>query len=403
MFNEEKPFRQVFENFKADPDPVVWEDLKSEFKAKKRRKRILFWISSAAALLLIVGTGKMMFHFVQPKDSKNQGMALEPGSALIHEQASVDSLSSNAVSHSSRRNQIFTGKDMDVTEVDSETDRIETPVQSLPTHSRAQVPEMDEDINSFLSLQAVKKSSAILPDIELTGKGEFFKIKRTFSSIELLCGLGSTRFNGLGLKSSHQFPNTFDLGIQLIRTKGQNDWQFGVFYNHASTAYTHSWDDMSVNEDSFKMKKRYTDEIRYFYYNDTSFQHRNGQFNNVINRIGFRVSNAHNWQLNKHLSFYGKIGVSADLLFKTKLMTSYSANSAILFESRKSNLISGFGAHAGAGILYRLNSSYTLNLGIDASAVSFNYKVNANAVFPYAFAFNIGLRKIWDSNATISR
>src|ERR1017187_8885033 len=65
--NFDNSFKDVFDNFEAEPGPKVWAAVKEELGKEKRKKRVFWFFLSGAAALLIGG----LFFFVDVMNRKS--------------------------------------------------------------------------------------------------------------------------------------------------------------------------------------------------------------------------------------------------------------------------------------------------------------------------------------------
>lgn len=93
--NINKLFQEKFENFEVTPDEIVWENIESKLKEKKKRRVIPFWwkLSGIAAALLI-GL------FVYNNDSKT---ALNIGNSIVNQEKDNSEINGNSAKKASKK------------------------------------------------------------------------------------------------------------------------------------------------------------------------------------------------------------------------------------------------------------------------------------------------------------
>jgi hypothetical protein len=93
--NINKLFQEKFENFEVTPDEIVWENIESKLKEKKKRRVIPFWwkLSGIAATLLI---GLFVYNI----DSKT---TLNIGNGIVNQEKDNSEINGNSAKKASEK------------------------------------------------------------------------------------------------------------------------------------------------------------------------------------------------------------------------------------------------------------------------------------------------------------
>jgi hypothetical protein len=411
MLNQDKSFKSYFDHFSSEPDPEVWTGIKSELQDKKKKRGLLFLGFGAAILLVSIVTN--MFNQTQLEGKgRKTAIDLPFGSRAtltsvtnghILDTVQLNEKANNAIVILKRNNLSYNTHSnighVNLMPYDLSKGKMKEDIQTSEN-------SFDASTQSSLKLIQFKEKSMEIQAKVRSELLQLIKWNKRLLSVEFVVGKGQTFYQGLDLQQVRQSLSSVNMGLNIIASNRHSEWQVGILYNHSKNVFLHSWNETSIFLDSIKMKKRYSDELRYKYYNDTLVNSYSRMFDNEINQLRLRIARTNNLRLSRALDIYSKYGISANYMFNTKLITSFGKNEGAQYQTtpkqRDYNAM-GLGIELGLGVLYQVYPGVKINLGIEASMQSNHYRLNSQKVLPYNLFFNFGVRKILSSNATISK
>jgi hypothetical protein len=194
-------------------------------------------------------------------------------------------------------------------------------------------------------------------------------------------------------------------GFQLNLLKSYKHWEFGLGLNYSRIKINgiHNWNKTSIFQDSILIKKRYTHEIKYHRFLDTSTLEQSSQYNNNFQYLQIPFTFAYKTNLSKNLGVYFAINGNLNYLLKGHYNINYQDNHDIdIVQSKNLNLQDKITLGLGYrfGLLYKINKAYEVNISQNNQIHFTGIKNNGSSYLPYYRGLSIGIRKYLNIDAT---
>lgn len=406
MLNKERPFKRVFEQYKEEPDPMVWQSIKSDLIRKNKRRGAWIWIVAASIFVLSL-SGVI---YLQENEHSARLKAIAEVENVTHVSSSLKDTSENKLVVQTPAETAKNGApEADRTPQGSDASSVvecQKPVKLEPVSVDvldAISGEIHEDGIQSLQFIRLTPFQGVLKFADDRVVKSYCSMLRTRYFVEAALGFGNTSFTGLRNDRSGTTLNALNVGLRLVRESRDLEWSLGLNYGYSSSKLTHRAELENIFVDSMLVKKRYTNETRYYYYDDTSYMSINQSYTNTIHTIRLPMSLSKKWRHNSRMQSYARVGVSFDYLFGTRLNTNFNSNSGVRLErtpDQKSFSRFGAGMGGGLGLIYAVSPKLQVSIGVETSMQFIGLRSSSGLVNPYSTLCSIGIRKLFYSHAT---
>ncbi|MBL7836161.1 MAG: hypothetical protein JNM67_01475 [Bacteroidetes bacterium] len=408
MFNQEKPFRSVFDHYKSEPDPEVWSGIKKELIEKKRKKMLFLY----SVIFAFVALSLSLFHLKPNSDTavagSNTGKVLTYKTDSIQDSfidedlysenlsnAKLNVLNQAATSHNpTQNNQREFLKMIPFIESDSAIGNIQSSSGTF-----------DSTLINFSFEPRVTSVNNLKPFIYVYDLG--YSSSRNLKHpqprpykyyYELNAGFGSSTFINRPNEKLSLDLNSVQLAINAGLIRRKHEWKLGLKYNFYSDRSVHQWRSVDVFTDSMLIKRRYTSELIQHYYEDTLITDKNDAFINTMHQIRIPLTYQRNWKLTPKMDVYMLLNTSLDYIFASQINTSFSSKYGVRMDATpqpKSYSRTAISIGLGLGGMYKLSKNMCLTYGIESNYQSLGLKSENNTYYWRSTMFNLGLRKLF--------
>lgn len=406
MLNEEKPFKDLFDQYKAEPDPEVWTGIKNELLGKKRKKILLF----VAVSMIVVSVSLSIFQLVSN---------LNPNKNELSSQSILTSNTDTALN--------LMHADSFITENINGVllNELDKPIlakkhSSNKLHEDLKIREelMDSESTAANSLFFLSQNDSVFSNsvfesqacqlipcklfqynqqVELADRINI-KLNPRISKnvVELNIGFGNLNLVKHAADKINIGTNTFQVALYAGKIFKNHEWKLGFQYNYYKQASIHQWNEIEIYTDSMLVKKRYTSELIQHFYQDTIISQRQDSFVNVVHQIKIPLTYQRNWKLSNKWIAYTQLNTSLDYMLSARINTSTSSNRGVTLErTPHATSYSRYGLSLGLGFggMYTINRQLSLTMGIGTNYQSIGFKSERTPIYLRSIMFNVGLRK----------
>jgi hypothetical protein len=415
MLNENNSFKDLFNHFKEEPDPAVWEGLKSELKQKNKKKIVVFWGKIASAFVVFIGLFLFFTYSIFSPESiqpvlKNVSESSKNTNIKQYPSLNADSNKSSAeLTNAIGPSNINT---IDANKPNSEylPDLTQIHVIQSPFFEPAAAIEPSDLIVSendpFLKLIEVNKLKLQTFQKSKTLQYHFYFVPpiKSYTIIEAqLLVAKSNLFQTNPVKNLNCNGTAAGVHLNLIKSYRHLELGIGLNYTQINMNGTHNWTKTSIFQDSFLIKKRYTHEMKYHHFLDTSIEKKSTSYNNNFKYFQIPFSMGYKAKLNKKLNVYCAIIGNVNYMFSGSYNINYLDYQDIdIIKSKNLNIKDKITLGLGyrIGLLYKLNKKYEICISMNSQLQYSGIKNNKNSFLPYYNGLSLGIRKYFQIDAT---